>query len=60
MVRVDMCPEAVLVAEGLVTVWARGFLLLRVTDLEVLLQVGAVTDGFMAYGTRSRLIRVVL
>ena len=54
-----MGPKAVLVAEGLVTVWAGCFFLLRVSDLEMFLEVGSVADRLVAHWAWPRLVRVV-
>ena len=54
-----MRPQRVLIPEHLPAPAADGLLLRRVTDLEVLLQVGTVADELVAYGAGTRLIRVV-
>lgn len=60
MVGVDVSPQGVLVAEDLATVETQSLFLNRVSDLEVLLEVGTVADQFVAHRAWTRLIRVVL
>ena len=60
VVRVDVRPQGVLVAKHLATVGARGFLLRRVADLEMFLEVRPVADQLATHWTRPRLVRVVL
>lgn len=55
-----MGPEGVLVAEDLAAVEAQSLLLGRVSDLEVLLEVGTVADQFVAHWAWTCLVWVVL
>lgn len=59
MIGVNVRPQTVLVPKGLATVLTGGLLLLRVPDLEMFLEVGAVADRLVTDRAWARLVRVV-
>lgn len=60
MIGIDVCPQGVLVAEQFVAVATFGFLLSRMSDLQMFLQVGSVADEFVADRARTSFVWVVL